>query len=185
MNVLDYSLMKLIKSHILSKTLAFLKNTAIWDFLLVIPLASYGPIHTYLPTDIMTEHRALDVLLHRRLVTGPLLWKPGSSPGQSMWGLWWKKWQWDRIFLPKFGFPLSVSFHKCSINIHSSVTDAIYSQQLTASLNITIQRKHQVFTFYIWGFSRKHTCKSREAEICSVLMMGLQHHIIKILHKDS
>jgi hypothetical protein len=36
---------------------------------------------------------------------------PGSIPGQSMWDLWWTKWQWDRFFLKYFGFPLSVSFH--------------------------------------------------------------------------
>jgi hypothetical protein len=32
-----------------------------------------------------------------------------------MWDLWWTKWQWDRIFLEYFGFPLSISFHRCSI----------------------------------------------------------------------
>jgi hypothetical protein len=32
-----------------------------------------------------------------------------------MWDLWWTKWHWDRFFLEFFGFPLSVSFHRCSI----------------------------------------------------------------------
>jgi hypothetical protein len=40
---------------------------------------------------------------------------PGSIPGQSMWGLWWTKWHWDRFFPEFFGFPLSNSFHRCSI----------------------------------------------------------------------
>jgi hypothetical protein len=32
-----------------------------------------------------------------------------------MWDLWWKKWRWDRVFPECFGFPLSLSFHRCSI----------------------------------------------------------------------
>jgi hypothetical protein len=32
-----------------------------------------------------------------------------------MWSLWWTKWQWDRFFHEYFGFPLSFSFHRCSI----------------------------------------------------------------------
>ena len=33
----------------------------------------------------------------------------------SMWDLWWTKWHWDRFFPEYFGFPLSISFHRCSI----------------------------------------------------------------------
>jgi hypothetical protein len=32
-----------------------------------------------------------------------------------MWDLWWKKWHWDRFFPEYFGFPPSISFHRCSI----------------------------------------------------------------------
>jgi hypothetical protein len=32
-----------------------------------------------------------------------------------MWDLWWTKWHWDRFFPEYFGFPLSVSFHRCYI----------------------------------------------------------------------
>jgi hypothetical protein len=32
-----------------------------------------------------------------------------------MWDLWWTNWHWDRFFSEYFGFPLSVSFHQCSI----------------------------------------------------------------------
>jgi hypothetical protein len=32
-----------------------------------------------------------------------------------MWDLWWTKWHWDRFFPDFFGFPLSISFHRCSI----------------------------------------------------------------------
>jgi hypothetical protein len=39
----------------------------------------------------------------------------GSIPGQSMWDLWWTKRHWDRFFPEYFGFPLSISFHRCSI----------------------------------------------------------------------
>jgi hypothetical protein len=32
-----------------------------------------------------------------------------------MWDLWGAKWHWDRFFPEYFGFPLSISFHRCSI----------------------------------------------------------------------
>jgi hypothetical protein len=32
-----------------------------------------------------------------------------------MWDLWWTKWHWDRFFPEYFGFPLSISFHRCSL----------------------------------------------------------------------
>jgi hypothetical protein len=32
-----------------------------------------------------------------------------------MWDLWWTKWHCDRFFPKYFSFPLSVSFHRCSI----------------------------------------------------------------------
>jgi hypothetical protein len=34
-----------------------------------------------------------------------------------MWDLWWTKWHWDRFFPEYFGFPLSISFHRCSIKM--------------------------------------------------------------------
>ena len=57
---------------------------------------------------------------------------PCSLPGQSMWNLWWKKWEWDRFFSKYFGFPLSVSFCQCSILIYSSIL----------ALNSFIKHKH-------------------------------------------
>jgi hypothetical protein len=39
----------------------------------------------------------------------------GSHPGQSMWDLWWAVWHWDRFLSESFGFPLLISFHRCSI----------------------------------------------------------------------
>jgi hypothetical protein len=41
------------------------------------------------------------------------------------WSLWWTKWHWDRLFSQYFSFPLSVSFHHCSIPIHPSTTHAV------------------------------------------------------------
>jgi hypothetical protein len=40
---------------------------------------------------------------------------PVSIQDQSMWDLWRTKWHWDRFFTEYFGFPLSISFHQCSI----------------------------------------------------------------------
>jgi hypothetical protein len=45
---------------------------------------------------------------------------PGSRPERSLWDLWWTKWHWDRFFSESFGFPLSVSFHRCSMFTHVS-----------------------------------------------------------------
>jgi hypothetical protein len=45
---------------------------------------------------------------------------PGSRPDHTMWDLWWTKWHWDRFYSESFGFPLSVSFHRCSIFIRIS-----------------------------------------------------------------
>jgi hypothetical protein len=51
----------------------------------------------------------------RRLAAGLPPRRPVSIPGQSIWDLWWTKWHWDRFFPEYFGFPLSISFHRCSI----------------------------------------------------------------------
>jgi hypothetical protein len=45
---------------------------------------------------------------------------PGSCPCQSMWDLWWRKWQWERFPSESFCFPLSILFHRCSIFTHVS-----------------------------------------------------------------
>ena len=59
----------------------------------------------------------------------------GSIPDQSMWDLWWTKWHWDRFFPEYFGFPLSVSFHRCSITSFSSSS----SQGCTISLKTAVR----------------------------------------------
>jgi hypothetical protein len=33
----------------------------------------------------------------------------------SIWDLWLTKWYWDRSFHEYFGFPVSISLHRCSI----------------------------------------------------------------------
>jgi hypothetical protein len=47
-------------------------------------------------------------------------------PGQYMWDLWWTKWYWDRFFPEYFGFPLSISFHRCSITRENEKTDDLH-----------------------------------------------------------
>ena len=44
---------------------------------------------------------------------------------QSMWDLCQTKWHWKRFFFQYFTYPLSVSFHHCSILIHPSTTHAV------------------------------------------------------------
>jgi hypothetical protein len=48
------------------------------------------------------------------------------SRGQSMWDLWWTKCHWDRFLPEYFGFPLSVSFHRCSITRKNEKTVIIF-----------------------------------------------------------
>jgi hypothetical protein len=60
--------------------------------------------------------RAMAQAVSRRSPRGGL----GSIPGQSMW---WTKWHWDRFFPEYFGFPLSISFHRCSITWKNEKTD--------------------------------------------------------------
>jgi hypothetical protein len=43
-----------------------------------------------------------------------------------MWGLWWTKWHCDRIFPDSFGFPLSISLHRCSITRKEEKTPNIF-----------------------------------------------------------
>jgi hypothetical protein len=45
-----------------------------------------------------------------------------SNPDRSMWDLWWAKWHWDKFFSEYFGFPLSISFHRCSIKVEKQKT---------------------------------------------------------------
>jgi len=45
----------------------------------------------------------------------------GSIPGHSLGVLWWTVWHCDRFFSRYFGFPLSLSFHQCSILISTYV----------------------------------------------------------------
>lgn len=63
---------------------------------------------------------------------------PGSISGQCMWNLWWKEVA-LRFISKYFNFPQWVSFLRRSMLIHSSITDAIRSRQLTASLNNTFE----------------------------------------------
>jgi hypothetical protein len=51
-----------------------------------------------------------------------------------MWDLWWTKWHWDRFFSEYFGFPLSISFHRCSIKKEKQKKTSSSSQGCTISL---------------------------------------------------
>jgi hypothetical protein len=61
----------------------------------------------------------------RRSVAGISPRSSGSIPGQSMWDLWLTKLHCDRFFSQFFSFPLSVSFHQCSILFHPSPTFSV------------------------------------------------------------
>jgi hypothetical protein len=69
---------------------------------------------------------------------------PGSVPGQSTWDQWWSKRQWDSFSLSTPA--LSLPFHKSFIRIHSSITDAAKSSQLTAPWNTSKKHKSHPIT---------------------------------------
>jgi hypothetical protein len=52
--------------------------------------------------------------------------KNKKIPGQSMWDLWWTKRHWDRFLPEYFGFPLSISFHRCSITLKNEKKNIIF-----------------------------------------------------------
>lgn len=54
-----------------------------------------------------------------------------------MWDLWWTKWHWNRFLLENLSFPVSLSFHQCTIFMHLSVTSAFLSYQLTVLVMLT------------------------------------------------
>jgi hypothetical protein len=77
--------------------------------------------HNTWPTDAL--------LLNMFLITIQSLWtssqdcivrktthNKSASSGEFMWDLWWTNWHWDMFFSEYFGFPLSISFHRCSIS---------------------------------------------------------------------
>jgi hypothetical protein len=43
---------------------------------------------------------------------------PSLRPDQSMWDLWWTKWQWARSFSEFFGFPLSMYHSTVALRTH-------------------------------------------------------------------
>jgi hypothetical protein len=63
----------------------------------------------------------------------------GSIPDQSMWDLWWTKWHWDRFFFQYFGFPLSVSFHRCYITRKNEKKLIICHHSCTISLKTAVR----------------------------------------------
>jgi len=84
-------------------------------------------------TPIITTTTTITQILPHRIRNGQDDVSDGSSLAsfhrgsdsilsQSIWGLWWIKWHRHRFFSEYFGFPLSVSFHYCSICIHSTIT---------------------------------------------------------------
>jgi hypothetical protein len=56
-----------------------------------------------------------------------------------MWDLWWTKWHWDRFFFEFFGFPLSVSFHRCSIKMEKQKKNLIIFIFFNTGCTISLQ----------------------------------------------
>jgi hypothetical protein len=58
---------------------------------------------------------------------------PGSIPDQVMWGLWWTKWHWSKVFSVYFGFPCQFSFHRL-LHIRHLSSGAVTIRQLVADV---------------------------------------------------
>jgi hypothetical protein len=73
-------------------------------------------------------------VVFKRIIKG-CVWRKKKIPGRSILDLWWTKWHWDRFFPEYFGFPLSISFHRCSIKMEKQKeTSSSSSQGCTKSL---------------------------------------------------
>jgi hypothetical protein len=62
---------------------------------------------------------------------------------------WWIKWHWNRIFSESFGFPLSVSFSRCSV--FSRISSGGWTKgPLTAAFALHRSNKNTWFIFLTW-----------------------------------
>jgi hypothetical protein len=53
--------------------------------------------------------------------------RPLNAEARSTWDFWWTKWHWDRVFSVYFGFPLSILFHRCSIEMEKQKKTSLSS----------------------------------------------------------
>jgi hypothetical protein len=93
------------------------QGARLWRVKALVPLPGIEPRNHGCParglgTNVNKKGRAMAQAVSRRPPTAEARIR---SRGQSMWDLWWTKWHWDRFFPEYFGFPLSTSFHRCSI----------------------------------------------------------------------
>ena len=99
-----------------------------------------------------------DVASLRWLVACLALWRPGFDPR----ALWWRKWKWERFSSYYLGFPLSVSYHLCSIfmfvsyTTHDiiSATDSRYGMPLLSRLRRILLVLNENCTLRIFDQSR-------------------------------
>jgi hypothetical protein len=75
------------------------------------------------------------------------LWRPWPVQVEFVMAMW----HWDRLFSRYLGFPLSVSFYKCSILINLSVTYAIYSSNWQHSLRLTWLKPMVKLMSIVWN----------------------------------
>jgi len=102
---------------------------------------------------------------------------PGSIPGQPIWDLWWTKLHRDRFFSQYFSF-LSVSFHQCSILIHS-IYIIFFSQYFSFPLSVSFRQCSMLVsivpghTGYTLEHSKKQYAVSEIGEDCIQKVVSL------------
>jgi hypothetical protein len=75
----------------------------------------------------------------RRLVAGLPLRRPGFDPGSVHVGFVVSKVALGQVFLRVVGFPLSISFHRCSITVKLGKKNCSSSQGCTKSLKALVR----------------------------------------------
>jgi hypothetical protein len=73
--------------------------------------SSVSETYTATCSKSVSQGRAMAQAVSRRPPTAEARVRSQVSP----WNLWWTKWHWDKVFSEFFGFPLSISFYRCSI----------------------------------------------------------------------
>jgi hypothetical protein len=81
-----------------------------------------------------------------------------------MWDLWWTKWHWDRFFPEYFGFPLSISFHRCSSTWKNEKQKLIIRFMFITRLHNKPQGYDASVAPAAGPFSKKKKKKKREKE---------------------
>jgi hypothetical protein len=108
-----------------------------------------------------------------------------KTPAQFLWDFWWTMWHWDRLFSKYFGFPPSVSFHRCSstwknkkthvsIHLHHNVAQLVLRLRCARSFCCgTLHKKKGYMNFVLF------------LSLCALLLKTLWGQLIAVSNECS